>query len=71
IGPHEALLLPDGKTVCVANGGILTHPDYGKLELFDTAGIGPHEALLLPDGKTVCVANGGILTHPDYGKLEL
>ncbi|WP_050840932.1 DUF1513 domain-containing protein, partial [Bordetella pertussis] len=33
IGPHEALLLPDGKTVCVANGGILTHPDYGKLEL--------------------------------------
>jgi len=33
IGPHEVVLLPDGKTVCVANGGILTHPDYGKLEL--------------------------------------
>lgn len=33
IGPHEAILLPDGKTLCVANGGILTHPDYGKLEL--------------------------------------
>ena len=33
IGPHEVLLLPDGKTLCVANGGILTHPDYGKLEL--------------------------------------
>ncbi|AKQ59065.1 DUF1513 domain-containing protein [Bordetella hinzii] len=33
IGPHEAILMPDGKTLCVANGGILTHPDYGKLEL--------------------------------------
>ncbi|MGY6273314.1 DUF1513 domain-containing protein [Achromobacter denitrificans] len=33
IGPHEAVLMPDGRTLCVANGGILTHPDYGKLEL--------------------------------------
>lgn len=33
VGPHELLLMPDGKTLCVANGGILTHPDYGKLEL--------------------------------------
>jgi len=33
IGPHEVVLLPDGRTLCVANGGILTHPDYGKLEL--------------------------------------
>jgi hypothetical protein len=33
IGPHEVVLMPDGKTLCVANGGILTHPDYGKLEL--------------------------------------
>lgn len=33
IGPHETLLMPDGKTLCIANGGILTHPDYGKLEL--------------------------------------
>lgn len=33
IGPHEVVLMPDGSTVCVANGGILTHPDYGKLEL--------------------------------------
>lgn len=33
IGPHEVVLLPDGNTLCVANGGILTHPDYGKLEL--------------------------------------
>lgn len=33
IGPHEVILLRDGVTLCVANGGILTHPSYGKLEL--------------------------------------
>ncbi|WP_254046908.1 DUF1513 domain-containing protein [Pusillimonas sp. T2] len=33
IGPHEMILMPDGRTVCVANGGLLTHPDYGKLVL--------------------------------------
>jgi hypothetical protein len=33
IGPHEVVLMPDGRTLCVANGGILTHPDYGKLTL--------------------------------------
>lgn len=29
IGPHELHLLADGKTLVVANGGILTHPDTG------------------------------------------
>ncbi|MEO8756688.1 MAG: DUF1513 domain-containing protein [Devosia sp.] len=33
VGPHEVLLLPDGKTFAVANGGIATHPDYGRAEL--------------------------------------
>ncbi len=33
LDPHEVVLMPDGRTLCVANGGILTHPDYGKLEL--------------------------------------
>ncbi|HWL28417.1 MAG TPA: DUF1513 domain-containing protein [Burkholderiaceae bacterium] len=33
VGPHEVVLLPGGREVCVANGGILTHPDYGKLQL--------------------------------------
>ena len=27
IGPHEMLMLADGKTLAIANGGILTHPD--------------------------------------------
>lgn len=33
IGPHEIRLLPDGKTLVVASGGIATHPDTGKHEL--------------------------------------
>jgi hypothetical protein len=33
VGPHEVLLLPDGATLCVANGGLLTHPDFGKTPL--------------------------------------
>jgi uncharacterized protein len=32
-GPHEMLLMPDGVTLVVANGGIETHPDYGRSEL--------------------------------------
>lgn len=32
-GPHEMLLMPDGKTFVVANGGIETHPDFGRAEL--------------------------------------
>nr|QIQ10661.1 hypothetical protein GAGBIFFJ_00020 [uncultured bacterium] len=33
IGPHELLLSADGTTLVVANGGIETHPDYGRTEL--------------------------------------
>ncbi|MEM8916137.1 MAG: DUF1513 domain-containing protein [Pseudomonadota bacterium] len=33
IGPHELILLPDGVTLAVANGGILTHPDLPRLKL--------------------------------------
>ena len=32
-GPHEMLLMPDGATFVVANGGIETHPDFGRTEL--------------------------------------
>ncbi|MCQ0988176.1 DUF1513 domain-containing protein [Jiella marina] len=27
---HEALLMPDGETIVLANGGLETHPDYGR-----------------------------------------
>lgn len=33
IGPHEAILMTDRKTICVANGGIATHPDYPRQKL--------------------------------------
>lgn len=33
IGPHDVLLMPGGKTLCIANGGIETHPDYGRAKL--------------------------------------
>ena len=33
IGPHEAVLMGDGRTLCVANGGIRTHPDYERVKL--------------------------------------
>ena len=33
IGPHETVLMPDGHTLCVANGGIATHPDTGRAKL--------------------------------------
>ncbi|MBL8584967.1 MAG: DUF1513 domain-containing protein [Rhizobiaceae bacterium] len=33
IGPHELLLLADGRTLAIANGGIETHPDYGRAKL--------------------------------------
>ncbi|WP_367715285.1 DUF1513 domain-containing protein [Nitratireductor sp. GISD-1A_MAKvit] len=32
-GPHEVILLADGRTLCIANGGILTHPDYERVKL--------------------------------------
>lgn len=33
IGPHEALRLRDGQTFVIANGGILTHPDWPRQKL--------------------------------------
>lgn len=33
LDPHQLRLMPDGKTLVVANGGILTHPDTGRVKL--------------------------------------
>jgi uncharacterized protein len=33
IGPHDLSLMPDGATLAIANGGILTHPDSGRAKL--------------------------------------
>ncbi|MFC3327444.1 DUF1513 domain-containing protein [Mesorhizobium cantuariense] len=45
MGPHELLLLSDGRTIAVANGGIETHPDYGRAEL-NIATMKPSYALI-------------------------
>jgi hypothetical protein len=33
IGIHDLAFMPDGKTLALANGGILTHPDSGRAKL--------------------------------------
>ncbi len=33
VGPHEVLMLQDGATLCIANGGIETHPAAGRAKL--------------------------------------
>ncbi|MEO0636128.1 MAG: DUF1513 domain-containing protein [Pseudomonadota bacterium] len=33
VGPHEIALMPDDRTLLVANGGIETHPDYRRQKL--------------------------------------
>lgn len=33
VGPHEVRMLSDGKTLVIANGGIITHPDTGRDKL--------------------------------------
>lgn len=54
IGPHELVLHPDGRTLVVANGGILTHPDTGR-EPLNLDRMAPNIALI--DSQT------GDLTH--------
>jgi hypothetical protein len=51
VGPHELLLMPDGATLVVANGGILTHPDRDRAKL-NLDSMAPSLAYLdLADGK--------------------
>ncbi len=67
VGPHDLCLLPGGRTLLVANGGIETHPDYGraKLNLADM-----RSSLSLIDA-----ADGSLLVDfpgpPDWQQLSL
>jgi len=45
IGPHQVLLHPDGETLIVANGGILTHPDSDR-EMLNLDTMAPNLALI-------------------------
>ena len=53
IEPHDIALLPDGRTLVVANGGIRTHPDRGGEEL--------NLASMRPSLVYVDVTNGDLL----------
>ena len=61
IGPHEAILLRDGKTAAIANGGILTHPDYPRRKL-NLAEMSPSLALLE-------LENGGLIERAELPSL--
>ncbi|GAB4353759.1 MAG: DUF1513 domain-containing protein [Oricola sp.] len=45
IGPHDMAILPGGKTMLIANGGLETHPDYGRTVL-NIATMKPNLALV-------------------------
>ncbi len=49
IGPHEIIRLPDGG-FAVANGGILTHPDFGRAKL-NLPTMRPNLSYLSADGR--------------------
>ncbi len=49
-GPHDMALMPDGKSLVVANGGIETHPDSGRAKL-NLATMRPNLTYLGLDGE--------------------
>lgn len=55
VGPHEVVLMPDGRTIAIGVGGIETHPDAGEAKL-NLATMMP--SLLFLDGAT-----GDVLTE--------
>jgi hypothetical protein len=52
VGTHEAILLPDGKTLAIANGGIETHPDWGR-EMLNIPSMDPSLAFVDLDGHLI------------------
>lgn len=53
IDPHELALLSDGQTLVVANGGIVTHPDFGRRKL-NLASMAPNLSYIdIPSGKVL------------------
>jgi hypothetical protein len=50
IGPHDMTILPGARTMLIANGGLETHPDYGRT-ILNLATMKPNLALVdLRDG---------------------
>jgi hypothetical protein len=64
IGPHDMTVLPGGKTMLIANGGLETHPDYGRTVL-NIATMKPNLALV--DLATADIS-GGARTAAAYAQ---
>lgn len=45
VGPHDMVVLPGGRSMLIANGGLETHPDYGRTVL-NLATMKPNLALI-------------------------
>jgi len=52
LGPHDLKLMPNGKHLVIANGGIETHPDSGRTKL-NLATMRPNLSILTLDGAKV------------------
>lgn len=67
IDPHDMTLLEDGRTLCVANGGILTHPDYGRAKL--------NLATMQPSVAFIALSDGSLIEKhtlpPELSRLSL
>jgi hypothetical protein len=70
VGTHEAILLPDGKTLAIANGGIETHPHYGR-EMLNLPTMGSFARLRRPrrasDRAVPTAARPSPAVYPPYG----
>lgn len=67
IGPHEVRRAESGGTLWVANGGILTHPDSGRMKL-NLATMEPALARIAPGGSE---AERVLVLPPDLHKLSM
>lgn len=67
IGPHDVLALQGGRAILVANGGILTHPETGRIKL--------NIPTMKPNLSIIDVKNGRLLEKvqppPDLHKVSL
>ena len=71
VGPHELLLMPDGRTLAIANGGIETHPDFGRAKL-NIATMKPSLVFIdrvtrQPRRRTCAAAGAAPAVDPSYG----
>lgn len=62
VGPHDILLLADGKTLVVANGGIETHPESGRTKL--------NLATMQPSLCFIDSVNGDLITRHTLPKSQ-